>query len=284
MAARPKTLPASMAPVVMGTVMAFGDGLQDFQSAGVALITAILLQIGTNFANDYFDFRKGADTIARIGPQRVTASGFVAPKAMLNAVIFVFGLAVISSVWLILRAGWPIAVIALLAVLSGIFYTAGPWPFGYLGLGETFVLIFFGPVAVAGTYYVQSFEINLAVIIAGLGCGFLSTAILVVNNLRDIRTDRMSNKKTLAVRFGRRFAQCEYLLLVVLASLTPVAVYGIMHDRIGILWAVLVLIFAVPAVQIVYSKKDGPSLNRILHYTGFLLVIYTLLFCVGWML
>ena len=143
MAVRPKTLPASMAPVVMGTVMAFGDGLQDFQSAGVALITAILLQIGTNFANDYFDFRKGVDTSERIGPQRVTSSGFVTPKTMLNAVIFVFGLAIISSIWLILRAGWPIAVIALLAVLSGIFYTAGPRPIGYMGLGEIFVLIFF---------------------------------------------------------------------------------------------------------------------------------------------
>src|SRR3989338_1631546 len=195
MAIRPKTLPAAVAPVMIGTAMALGDGVHHFPTALVALCGAILIQIGTNLANDYFDFKKGADTAGRTGPLRVTQAGLVTPKGMIVAMILVFALAAAVCVWMIGRACWPMAVIGVAAILSGILYTAGPWPLGYLGLGEIFVIIFFGVVAVAGTYYAQSLEMNWAIIFAGLAPGFFSAAILAVNNLRDMETDRQSGKK-----------------------------------------------------------------------------------------
>ncbi len=170
---RLKTLPAAVAPVLIGTAMACGHGVQDYTMALVALFGAVMIQIGTNLANDYFDFIKGADTPDRIGPTRVTQAGLIAPSDVRNVMILVFLLAALSSIVLILHAGWVIALIGVLSILSGVFYTAGPRPLGYMGLGELFVLVFFGPVAVGGTYYVQSLEINPAVVIAGFGPGLL---------------------------------------------------------------------------------------------------------------
>ncbi len=284
LAIRPKTLAAAIAPVMMGTVMAFRDGEEHLPSAVLALAGALLIQMGTNLANDYYDFIKGTDQQDRIGPLRVTQAGLIAPFKVKMAFILCYFLAAVCSLYLIWRGGWPILGIGVASIFFGILYTAGPCPFGHLGLGEIFVLIFFGPVAVAGTYYVQSLEINPAVVIAGLGPGLISAAILAVNNLRDLETDRRANKKTLAVRFGRSFAVAEYLLFLQLAAMVPTMVYLITDDYPYSLAAVTISLWAIPASMTVLTKTDGPSLNNALALTGKLLLVYTLLFSMGWLL
>ena len=284
LAIRPKTLAAALAPVMMGTAMAIGDGVQHFPTALTALLGAVLIQIGTNLANDYFDFQKGVDTAMRIGPMRVTQAGLVTPRAMITAMVIVFSLAVVVCIGLIQRGGWPIVVIGTTANLSGILYTAGPWPLGYLGLGEFFVIVFFGMVAVAGTYYVQSLEMNLAIILAGLAPGFFSAAILVVNNIRDIETDRRSNKRTLAVRFGKSFALSEYLFFILAGALTPILIYCYTQDHIYTLAASLISFMAIPIIKIVFTTSDSAHLNHALSATAQLLLIYSIIFSIGWIL
>ncbi len=284
LAIRPKTLAASICPVVMGTAMAFGDGVQDWFIAVLCLIGALSIQIGTNLANDYFDFKKGTDTFERIGPVRVTQAGLIKPHVVMIGFILSFLITILVSIKLIERGGWPIAIIGITSIISGVAYTAGRYALAYLGLGEIFVLIFFGPVAVAGTYWVQSLEMNIAVILAGLAPGLLSVAILAINNLRDIETDFKSSKRTLAVRFGRSFAIQEYYYSVILAALTPILLFGIMDDHLPILASSLVLFLSVPVMITVATKMDGPSLNHALADTGRLLVFYTVIFSIGWYL
>ena len=284
LAIRPKTLPAAIAPVVIGTAMAFGDGLFHGPAALMALSAALCIQIGTNLANDYFDFKKGADTSDRKGPIRVTQAGLIKPPVVFWASMVFFALAALSSIYLIHRAGLCILIIAVASIISGIFYTAGPKPLGYLGLGDIFVLFFFGPVAVAGTYFTQALEINWAVVVAGLAPGFLSMAILAVNNLRDIDTDRRAGKLTLAVRFGRSFAMSEYLFCIIAATLIPFAVVLITGDHQGIALASLVGFCAIPSVKAAFTHLDGAGLNRVLGHTGGLLLIYSVVFSIGWLL
>ena len=284
LAIRPKTLPAAIAPVVIGTAMAYGDGLFHGPSALMALSAAVCIQIGTNLANDYFDFKKGADTPDRQGPIRVTQAGLIKPQTVLTASILFFLLAALSSLYLVHRAGPCILIIAVASIVSGILYTAGPKPLGYLGLGDIFVLVFFGPVAVGGTYFTQALEINWAVVVAGLAPGFLSMAILAVNNLRDIDTDRRAGKLTLAVRFGRSFAMSEYLFCIMAAALTPFAVFLITDDHQGIAFASLIGFCAIPCVKGAFVHLDGPGLNRVLAHTGQLLLIYSALFSIGWVM
>ncbi|MBN1869272.1 MAG: 1,4-dihydroxy-2-naphthoate polyprenyltransferase [Candidatus Omnitrophica bacterium] len=284
LAARPKTLPAAIAPVMIGTAMAFGDGVHHFPTALICLLAALAIQIGTNMANDYYDFKKGTDTADRIGPTRVTQAGLIKPASMRRGYILAFVMAALLSIYLVQRGGRPIAIIAVLSILSGILYTAGPYPLGYIGLGELFVLVFFGPVAVAGTYYVQSYEMNTAVVVAGLSPGLISVAILTVNNLRDISSDLKAGKRTLAVRFGRPFAYYEFLFSIILASLVPVCIYYIIEDHKAILASVTVLLIAIPTIKTVLTKSDGLSLNRALASTGRLLLIYSVLFSIGWIL
>ncbi len=283
LALRPKTLPAAIAPVVIGTAMAFGDGVEHWPSACYALAVALLMQIGTNLANDYFDFKKGADA-KRVGPVRVTQAGLIKPVVVLTASMVVFLLAFIASFYLIHRAGNGILILAIASILSGIFYTAGKKPLGYLGLGELFVFIFFGPVAVAGTYFVQSLELNWAVIVAGFAPGFLSCAIISVNNLRDMEGDRKVGKQTLAVRFGRSFATFEYLFFILLASYTPFMVYMIAHDHRGVIVASLVSFLSIPLVRSVFTSLDPQVLNNTLAKTGMLLLAYAVLFSTGWIM
>jgi 1,4-dihydroxy-2-naphthoate octaprenyltransferase len=284
LAVRPKTLPAAIAPVMIGTAMALGDGQFHALAALMALSAALCIQIGTNLANDYFDFKKGADTADRQGPTRVTQAGLIKPEIVFYASILFFLLAFLSSIYLIHRAGIAILIIAVTSIISGIFYTAGPKPLGYLGLGDIFVLVFFGPVAVAGTYYTQALEMNWAVIVAGLAPGFLSMAVLAINNLRDIDTDRKAGKLTLAVRFGRGFAMSEYLFCIIAAALIPYAVYLITNDHQGIAIASLTGFFAIPYVKAAFTHLDGAGLNRVLAQTGRLLLIYSTLFSLGWIL
>ena len=282
LAVRPKTLGAALAPILIGTAMAFAEGKGHAGAALVALLGALLIQIGTNFSNDYFDFIKGADTEERLGPMRATQAGLVTPQAMLRNFVFVFGLAVLVGIYLVYRGGWPIVIIGILSIASGVLYTGGPMPLGYLGLGDLFVLIFFGPVAVGGTYYVQSLEISAVVILAGFGPGLLATALLAVNNLRDEPTDKKVGKRTLAVRFGPGFARVEYLTTFALALITPFVLAFIT----GVHWfaclSVLIIIPGRSAIRQIISGVQGIELNETLAVTGKLIIIYSVLFSLGW--
>lgn len=284
MAFRPKTLTAAVAPVLMGTAMAYGDGLEHFPTAALCLLAALTIQVGTNIANDYYDFKKGADTSERIGPTRVTQAGLIAPGAVRNAFIMTFAVSFLACAALAYRGGWPIIVLSIVSIISGILYTAGPKPLGYIGLGDVFVLIFFGPVALAATYYLQSYELNSAVVIAGLGPGLISMAILTVNNYRDIDSDAKNGKKTLAVRFGRTFAQLEYMACLLLAALLPVLIYIFIEDHKHILWASLSALLAIPGIHAITTSTDGKVLNQLLGYTGKILLVYSVTFSIGWIL
>lgn len=284
LAARPKTLWASISPVIIGTALAFEDGKMHWLSAFIALFGAVLIQIGTNFANDYFDHGRGADTKERLGPQRMTQAGLVTPTAMKIAFSIVFALAFISGLYLIWRCGWPIFIVGALSIFFGILYTAGPYPLGYKGLADLFVLIFFGPVAVGGTYYVQALEINPIVIIAGFSPGLISTAILTVNNLRDIETDKRAGKLTLAVRFGETFARLEYLISLFIACLIPIGLWFLTGDHFYSIASVFIIIMSIPTIKTVFSQIDGPALNKVLADTGKLLLLYSALFSVGWII
>jgi 1,4-dihydroxy-2-naphthoate octaprenyltransferase len=283
LAIRPKTLAAGIAPVFIGSAMAFGDGTFHLLSAIACLAGALLIQIGTNLANDYFDFKKGADA-HRIGPLRVTQAGLISPSAVLKATIFVFMLAALVSLYLVYKGGWPIAIVAGVSILCGFLYTAGPKPLAYVGLGELFVLIFFGPVAVGGTYYVQTQDLNWAIVTSGLGPGFLSCAILAVNNLRDIDGDRRANKMTLAVRFGRSFACGEYLFFMLAMTVCPFVVFLITHDHWLMVIASVTGFLAIGTIKTVMTTAEPERLNQMLAHTGRWLFIYSILFSIGWIL
>ena len=284
-AARPKTLWAAVAPVIIGSAMAFSDGKFHFLSGFVALMGAILIQIGTNYANDYFDFKKGTDSKDRLGPERATAAGLIKPIVMRNAFIIVFLLAFLVGLYLIYRAGWPILIIGILSILFGILYTGGPYPLGYNGLGDIFVLIFFGPVAVGGTYYVQTLDITWPVILAGLSPGLISTALLTVNNLRDIHTDRKAGKRTLAVRFGILFTRMEYLITILIAlCIVPLVLLYLEPHHPYALAGIFVFLFALPSIKAVFLNEINAELNEVLGRTGKILLLYSIIFSLGWIL
>ncbi len=283
LAARPKTLPAAIGPILVGAALALADGLFQWGPALAALICALLLQIGSNFANDYFDFFKGADTHERLGPTRATAAGLLSPAAMRWGMIVVFGAAAVVGLFLIWVGGWPIFWAGLAAMIAALAYTGGPFPFGYHGLGELFVFLFFGLVAVCGTYYVQAHSLTTTAILAAVPPGLLITAILVVNNLRDIDTDRRANKRTLAVRLGRRGTQIEYALLLLLAYLTPLWLWLGMDKVAWILLPWLTLPLAVPLLRAVFTIQ-GKVLNGTLAGTARLSLLYSILLAAGLLL
>jgi 1,4-dihydroxy-2-naphthoate octaprenyltransferase len=282
-AARARTLPASVAPVLIGVVIAHTDGVRHWPAAAFALLGAVLIQIGANFANDFFDFVNGADTAERKGPRRLVQSGLVRPEVMLRATIIVFGLAVLVGLYLVARGGWPIVIVGVASILCGLLYTGGPFPLGYRGLGDVFVLLFFGPVAVAGTYYVQALGIDWRLIVAGVGPGLISAAILAVNNLRDRETDAKAGKRTLAVLLGVRFTRLEYTICIIAACLTPLVFFA--TGAAGLFGMLLPLstLLALPSVnRTVWGDSDGAALNGALAETGKLLMLYAVLFCIGW--
>lgn len=283
LAARPKTLPAAISPVIIGTAMAWADGAFHVMAAIAAALGALLIQIGTNFANDYYDYAKGTDTEGRLGPLRVTQAGLVTPNAMKAATMIAFSLAMLIGVYLVVRGGWPVVAIGLLSIAFGILYTAGPYPLGYNGLGDVFVLIFFGPVAVAGTYYVQSLAFSWYAVIAGLSPGLISVAILVVNNLRDLDNDRLAGKRTLSVRFGRLFSIVQYIACVSAAIMIPIVLAVISREHVWVLLATFAAVLAIPAMRSVASDK-GARLNETLAATGRVLLLYSVLFSIGWIL
>jgi 1,4-dihydroxy-2-naphthoate octaprenyltransferase len=280
LAARPKTLPAAAAPVVVGTSVAVGEQVFSFWPALAALLGALFIQIGANFANDVFDFKKGADTTERLGPVRVTQAGLLSPRQVLIGMWVAFGLAALAGLYLIWIGGWPIVVIGILSIISGIIYTGGPFPIGYKGLGDLFVFIFFGVVAVCGTYYVQAGMVSAAAVWASIPVGLLATAILVVNNLRDIDTDREAGKKTLAVRLGVRGTQVEYLLLLLISYVVPLLMVLL---GLASVWVLLVWFSIPPAVSLwrQIRRQKGRALNKTLAGTARLELIYALLFSTG---
>lgn len=282
LAVRPKTLGAAVAPILIGTAMAYAVDKGHAVAALAALLGALLIQIGTNFSNDYFDFVKGADTEERLGPIRATQAGLVTPEAMRRNFVLVFSLAVLVGIYLVYRGGWPIVIIGVLSIASGILYTGGPMPLGYLGLGDLFVLIFFGPVAVGGTFYVQTLELPLEVILAGFGPGLLATALLAVNNLRDEPTDKKVGKRTLAVRFGPAFARGEFLTAFALALILPfILAFWTNGHWFACLSALIIIPGRSPIRQII-SGVEGVELNETLAATGKLIILYSILFSFGW--
>ncbi|MBI3978172.1 MAG: 1,4-dihydroxy-2-naphthoate polyprenyltransferase, partial [Chloroflexi bacterium] len=279
-AARLPTLPAAVVPVLVGTAAGAAAGSFRPLPFVAALVAAVLIQVGTNLANDYFDYRKGADTAARLGPVRVTQSGLIAPAAVRRATVLTFGLAALVGLYLVAVGGWPILVVGLLSIAAGVLYTGGPWPFGYHGLGDLFVFIFFGLVAVVGTFYLHTGTATGAAFVVAIPVALLVTAILVVNNLRDIDTDRAAGKHTLAVRLGRRATRIEYVLLVAVAYVVPL-VYWLAGSPSGWFWLPwLTLPLAISLVRVVVGQT-GPVLNGALRGTARLHLLFGVLFAVS---
>lgn len=281
LAARPKTLPAALSPVIVGSAFAFADGGFDWLPALAAALGALLLQILSNFANDYSDFFRGADTPDRLGPVRVTSAGLIRPDEMRRGIAVVIALATLVGLYLIWVGGWPILAIGVAGILAALAYTGGPFPFGYYGLGEMFVFLFFGVAAVCGTYYVQTLTLTLPVVLASFAIGALVTAILVVNNYRDIDTDRRAGKRTLAVRLGRGGTQLEYVVLLTFAYVIVLVLWLLLDRGAWVLLALLTLPLAVQLARTLMAAVDGPTLNRTLAGTARLALLFSLLFAAG---
>jgi len=281
MAARPATLPAAVAPVLVGTAVAYRAGHVRPLPFLAALVAAVLIQIGANFANDLFDFKKGADTAARLGPTRVTQSGLVSPRGVAIATALAFGLATLIGLYLVLVGGWPILLVGLASIVAAICYTGGPYPLGYHGLGDIFVFVFFGVVAVTGTYYVQAGALSLPALVASVPMGLLITAILVVNNVRDIDTDRLAGKRTMAVRMGRRWTRRYYGALVGGSYLFPLILW-LIGAASWLFWLPLLTVpLAYRLIRAVSTREDGPSLNKALKGTGLMQLFFGVLFALG---
>ena len=283
MAARPRTLPAAVAPVLVGTALAATEGTFKWLTFVAAMLGAVFIQIGTNLSNDYSDARRGADTEDRLGPVRVTAGGLVPPRQVLVATYVAFGLAVVCGAYLIATAGWELLLVGAASILAGVLYTGGPRPYGYEGLGEVFVFLFFGVVAVTGSYFAQVEELTWEAFVLAVPVGLLAAAILVVNNVRDLETDRRAGKRTLAVRLGRRRARGLYGAMVYVAFLSvPVPWLAGSPDLTAwVLLPWLALPLAVPIVRIVRNRSDGPSLNGALARTGMLQLVFCALLSAG---
>jgi 1,4-dihydroxy-2-naphthoate polyprenyltransferase len=284
MAARIRTLPASLGPVLVGTALAGYFHVFHPLRFVAALVGAIFIQVGTNLSNDYSDARRGADAEDRLGPVRVTAGGLVPPRQVLIATYISFGVAVLAGAYLIAVAGWLLLAIGAASILAGVLYTGGPRPYGYEGLGEVFVFLFFGVVAVVGSYFVQVKHVDWEAFALAVPVGLLAAAILIVNNVRDIDSDRRAGKRTLAVRIGRTRTRSLFALTVYAAY--PLAlvtwVFGPLSAWLLLPW--LTLPIAAPVVRDVRNRVDGPSLNRALAQAGMLQLSFCVLLSVGLLL
>jgi 1,4-dihydroxy-2-naphthoate octaprenyltransferase len=280
-AARPRTLPAAVAPVLVGTALAGSEDEFRPLAFAAALVGSVFIQIGTNLANDYSDARRGADTEDRLGPVRVTAGGLMPPRRVLVGTYVAFAVAVAAGAYLAAVAGWELLVVGAASILAGVLYTGGPRPYGYAGLGELFVFLFFGLVAVVGSYYVQTEELRWEAFALAIPIGLLAAAILVVNNVRDIDTDRRAGKRTLAVKLGRPGARGLFAAMVAAAFAAPVAIWAAGGLSAWILIALAAAPLSVPLLRTVLSRTDGPALNAALAGTGRLLAVYSLLIAAG---
>jgi len=284
LAARPRTLPAAIAPVVLGSAMAIADNHFAWLPAVAALMVALLLQIGVNLANDYFDYVKGIDTEDRLGPPRVTQSGLIPARQVKRAMLLIMGASLLPGVYLLITGGWPVFLIGIACIFAVLAYSGGPFPLASHGLGDLFVFIFFGLVAVCGTYYVQALHLTRMVLLMGVIEGLLITAILVVNNLRDIHTDRQTGKRTLAVIIGERGSRIEYLLLLGWAYAIPVILWLGSRSSVWVILPIVSLPSALFLMRRVWSDSDGVILNRALANTAKLALVYSLLLSIGLLL
>ncbi len=281
MAARPKTLPVGLAPVLVGTALADTAGVFHPLRFAAALLGALFIQVGANLSNDYSDARRGADTEDRLGPVRVTAGGLVPPRQVLIATYVTFALAILCGVYLIAVAGWQLLLVGAASIVAGVLYTGGPRPYGYEGLGELFVFLFFGIVAVAGSFFVQTETLVWEAFALAVPVGLLASAVLVVNNVRDLETDRRAGKRTLAVRLGRERTRILYAAMVYGAVvLSPVTwIFGPLSP--WMLLPFLAIPLAAPIVRTVRTRTDGPSLNEALARTGQLELLFCVLLSAG---
>ncbi|WP_277558197.1 1,4-dihydroxy-2-naphthoate polyprenyltransferase [Ereboglobus sp. PH5-10] len=283
LASRPRTLPAAVAPVMVASALAWHDGAFHWPAALACLLFALFIQIGTNFANDYYDYVKGADTAERVGPRRAVAMGWVSPRTMRAAMWIVFGVAFGCGLTLLRFGGWPLLAIGVASVICGIAYTGGPYPLGYNGLGDVFVFVFFGFVAVGATYFVQAATVTAAAWVVGAGVGALAVNILVVNNYRDAETDARAGKRTLVVRFGRGFSRAQFACGLLVAFAAPV----VLCARGYSLWTLLPLALAPMAwthARRLRTGKTPPEQIALLGDTGKLLALYAVLFSAGLLL
>lgn len=279
-ATRPKTLPAAVAPVLIGSALAWHDRAFDWMAATLCLVFAVLIQIGTNFANDYYDFVKGADTADRVGPRRAVAAGLISPRVMYRAMIVILTIAFPVGLCLVAWGGPWLILIGVVSVVCAIAYTGGPYPLGYNGLGDVFVLVFFGPVAVGATYFVQAGSWGLAQLVWALAPGLLAANILVANNYRDVDTDRLAGKRTTVVRFGRGFARIQFKASLGLSLLIPVIFSW--HWREA--WLLLPGVLAPWAWQLARRldlKKSPAELILLLGDSAKFLALYALLCAAG---
>jgi len=286
MAARPRTLPAAIVPVLVGTTAAFyaSGGEIRWGAFAAALVGSVLIQVGTNLANDYSDARRGADTVDRLGPVRITAEGLVAPRRVLFATWLAFALAVAAGIYLATVAGAMILAVGAASILAGVLYTGGPRPYGYAGLGELFVFLFFGLVAVNGSYFVQLERLDWLPLGLSVAVGCLATAILVVNNVRDIDTDRRVGKRTLAVRLGRERTRRLYLGLIAASYATLLVTVAADEGPWAAALALISLALAPAAARPVLTRTDGPALNGGLATTGALLALFGVALSAGLLL
>ena len=279
-ASRPKTMTAAIAPFLLGSALAYYEGAFDIITFFVILIAACLIQIGTNLTNDLFDYIKGADNNDRLGPKRAMQAGLILESEMKRAIFIVFSLSICFGFYLALLGGWLIVGIGLLSILFAILYTGGPYPLAYNGLGDIFVFIFFGLIAVSGTYYLYTDYFSINSFILGSSAGCLATAILVVNNLRDIDNDKEYGKNTLAVYFGKKFTQFEYLLLMIIVYIIPIYISIDLGNKASIYIVYFTLPICIRLIIDVFYKKNS-MLNETLEATAKLLLLYSLLFSFG---
>lgn len=277
LAARPKTLIASILPVWIGFALAYSNPAFTWWWVVPIFVAALLIQIGTNVANDYFDFHKGADVI-RNGPTRVTQAGLLSPKSVRTGFILIFGIALLIGLPLAIHGGWSIVLIGSASILCGILYTAGPYPLAYKGLSEIFVIIFFGVVAVAGTYYLLTLEWSQTAFIAGLAPGLLATALLTINNIRDIPTDRNVGKNTLPTRFGYTFGRIEYTLCFFFSFIVAWFVFVEMNIATRLLWMIPAILLALLPLKTVWSSTDPEKLAPALAMTARVQLLFGILF------
>ena len=281
LATRPKTLPAAVAPVIVGCAMAYVDRKFSLGPAMACLAVALLLQIAVNLANDFFDFTKGIDTAERLGPARVTQSGLIPPERVKAAMTTVFVLSLLPGLYLVAIAGWPVVVIGAASVMAALAYSGGPYPLASHGLGDLFVFIFFGLVAVCGTYYVQVLRLTPMVLVMSAIVGLMITAVLVVNNLRDIETDQRAGKRTLAVMIGRRKTESEYAFLLAGAYAVPVFLWLGGLASAWLLLPLATLPLALRQIRLIRQSPDGPALNDLLAKTAKLAFFFSLLLSIG---
>jgi 1,4-dihydroxy-2-naphthoate octaprenyltransferase len=284
-ASRPKTLPAALAPVAVGTCLAAGPAGTFKPLVLIAtIIGALFIQIGTNLSNDYEDARRGADTEDRLGPVRVTAGGLVPPKYVLYATWIAFGIAALAGVYLVIEAGWELILIGAASIIAGVLYTGGPRPYGYVGLGEVFVFLFFGVVAVTGSYFVQTTVFAWEAVAVSIPVGLLACSLLMVNNIRDIDTDRRAGKKTLAVRLGRETMRTVFSATILLAFVLVPIVWLATGLTAWMNLALLALPLWPPLARTVRERTDGAALNKALGESARLELVFCVLLSIGLLL